>query len=89
MEQDKNLQEIIQQLQHKVKQYQEDRFCQGGCCVYQYDKINKYKEYFSNIKENAIQIKSFLYALDKDSITIQLIQTIQDICDCALDGTKW
>ena len=81
--------QLIKQLQNKIKQYQTDRFCQGGCAVYQYDKLQKYQEYFETIRENTIQVKAFLYSLDEESTTIKLLQTIQDICDCALDGSLW
>lgn len=38
-------------LKEKIKAYQEDRFCQGGCVVYQYDKIHKLKQALNEIEE--------------------------------------
>ena len=31
--------ERVKQLETQLQAYKEDRFCQGGCVVYQYDKI--------------------------------------------------
>lgn len=61
----KALDELLQlkaeneKLEETVKTYKEDRFCQGGCAIYQYDKIRdltqkleKAREYFNKIIED-------------------------------------
>lgn len=42
-----------EKLKETVKAYQEDRFCQGGCAIYQYDKIHKLTEALEEIEEIA------------------------------------
>lgn len=37
------------ELRKKVEDYKHDRFCQGGCAVYQYDKIHKLKQALEKI----------------------------------------
>ncbi len=38
------------ELKEKIKAYQEDRFCQGGCAIYQYDKIHKLTQALDSIE---------------------------------------
>lgn len=42
---------LIKSLQEQVKAYRDDRFCQGGCAVYQYDKIHAMHKAFSYTHE--------------------------------------
>jgi predicted ribosome quality control (RQC) complex YloA/Tae2 family protein len=47
------IQELKQQLQackEELQAYKEDRFCQGGCTVYQFDKIKQLKEENEKLK---------------------------------------
>lgn len=85
------MEQQVKQLQEQVKAYQHDRFCQGGCAIYQYDKINKYKEFFKDIFENITLVKSYLVAMgvDNKSTVFHCIEDIQSQCECALDGTIW
>lgn len=43
-----------EELKEKIKAYQEDRFCQGGCAIYQYDKIHKLTQTLDKIEEFCI-----------------------------------
>lgn len=85
------MEQQAKQLQEQVKAYQHDRFCQGGCAVYQYDKINKYKEFFQDIFEKGTMVKSYLCAMgvDKKSAVIECVEDILNQCEVALDGTVW
>ena len=77
-------------LQERIKAFEEDRYCPDGCVEYQLDKINLYKQYFAQIKEFAILVKSSLLARGTNCPTlIKQLDFVVNICDAACDGTRW
>ena len=43
-----------EELKETIRAYQEDRFCQGGCAIYQFDKIQRYKQVIDKIEKLCI-----------------------------------
>ena len=81
----------IEQLKARIKEFEEDRFCSGGCALYQFDKLDMFKTMFIDIKEAAVMIKSAMIILPlfKESYMITLLNKIIETCNIALDGSKW
>ena len=87
------LEEAIKKMhacEKRVQEFEEDRFCQGGCVVYQLDKINRFKEYFKDIKDGLIQIKAFCSVTDRfqHSCIFDVIDRLHEECDKALGGKE-
>ena len=80
----------IRLLEERIRAFEEDRYCSDGCVEYQLDKINLYKQYFAQIKEFAILVKSSLIARGaKCPNLIKQLDFILNICEAACDGTRW
>lgn len=77
------------ELQRKLKAFEEDRYCPNGCVEYQLDKINRYKEYFGEIKEGLIILKSLYTDTEKHGAKLDSINYMIEICSAALNGSKW
>ena len=69
-----------EELKEKIKAYQEDRFCQGGCAIYQYDKIHKLTQTLEKIEEFCI-----VYSSNHDAYET-VYKQILDIINKAKDG---
>lgn len=80
-----------EQLCKRLKEYEEDRYCPTGCIEYQLDKIEMYKQYFSEINESVLLIKSVmeLNPLMRKTQYYKELEKIQLICKTAVDGSKW
>jgi len=78
-------------MEKRVNDFEQDRFCQGGCVVYQLDKLNAFKSYFKDIKDGLIQMKAFCSVVDKfqSSVIFETLDRLYELCDKALDGKKW
>lgn len=61
----KQLQEENEKLKETIRAYQEDRFCQGGCAIYQYDKIHKLTQALEEKEQECEQYKKEINRLNK------------------------
>lgn len=69
----------IEELEAKIKDYEMDRFCQGGCAVYQYDKLQKHAQYFQQISNLCQSVKECL-DIGKECNAMNNLDEIQRIC---------
>ena len=54
------LKQQLQACKEELQAYKEDRFCQGGCTVYQFDKIKQLKEENETLTQQNKQMKEAL-----------------------------
>lgn len=81
----------LEELRHRIKEFEEDRYCPNGCVEYQLDKLEMYKQYFSEISDSVTLITSLLQMNPnfEKSTTYAELDKIQKICMTAADGSKW
>lgn len=75
----------------RVQEFEEDRYCQGGCVVYQLDKLNAFKEYFKDIRDGIVLVKAYCTVNDKfqSSVIFETLDRLHDQCTKALNGKLW
>lgn len=88
------LEEAIKKMhtfEKRVQDFEEDRFCQGGCVVYQFDKLNAFKDYFKDIRDGLVLLKACCTVNDKfqTSVIFETIDRLHDQCTKALNGKEW
>ena len=85
------LQQHVRQLEERIIQYQEDRFCPGGCMAYQYGKLSKFRQFFKDILDDANIVESFLCAFGVSSKrgVISALEDIKEQCEAAISGDLW
>ena len=85
------LKDLYDRATSRLKEFEDDRYCPNGCVEYQLDKIEIYKDYFGEINESAVLMKSImeLNPVLKDSQMYKELEKIQLICATAVDGSKW
>ena len=78
-------------MEKRVNDFEEDRFCQGGCVVYQLDKLNTFKEYFKDIRDGIVLVKAYCTVNDKfqSSVIFETLDRLHDQCTKALNGKQW
>ena len=78
-------------LQNRITEFEEDRYCQGGCVVYQLDKLKKFKDMFKDIRDGIIMMKSYCTVVDKfqNSVIFETLDRLYDECTHALEGKEW
>lgn len=80
---------IIKNLEEQLNAYKDDRYCPHGCVEYQLDKISRFKEYFGEIREGLIILKSMYPNELRNKVKLESIQYMIEICNAALNGSKW
>ena len=90
-----NLEQQLKACKEELQAYKEDRFCQGGCTIYQFDKIKQLKEENEKLTQQNKQMRE---ALEKIKIAMQnkqnlfrqknIFGNIYDICIQALKGVE-
>ena len=78
--------------ERRVQEYEEDRYCQdSSCMVYQLDKLKRFKDYFKDIRDGIIMVKSYCTCVDRfqNSVIFETLDRLHDQCDKALDGKLW
>lgn len=57
-----------EKLKAKIQEYVEDRFCQGGCAIYQFDKIEELKQKNQELDKCIEDIKEIIMEFSKKDI---------------------
>ena len=81
--------DIIKNLEEQLNAFKDDRYCPHGCVEYQLDKISRFKEYFGEIREGLIVLKSIYPNETKNKVKLESIQYMIEICNAALNGSRW
>lgn len=81
----------VHKMEQRVQEFEEDRYCQGGCVVYQLDKLKKFKDYFKDIRDGIVMMKSYCTVVDKfqNSVIFETLDRLYDECTHALEGKEW